>query len=48
VSLRLHTCAHAEELDLIAVSIQFEYDPDELITKITTQLVHESNRKTYV
>jgi len=33
---------------LIAVSIQFEYDPDELATKITTQLVHKSNSKTYV
>ena len=34
--------------DLIAGSIQFEYDPDELATKITTQLVHKSNSKTYV
>ena len=31
--------------NLIAVSIQFEYDPDELATKITTQLVHKSNSK---
>jgi len=29
--------------DLIAVSIQFEYDPDDLATKITKQLVHKSN-----
>ena len=34
--------------NLIAVSIQFEYDPDELAMKITTQLVHRSNSKTYV
>ena len=34
--------------DFIAVSIQFEYDPDDLATKITTQLVHKSNSKTYV
>jgi len=34
--------------DLIAMSIQFEYDPDDLATKITTQLVHKSNGKTYV
>jgi len=34
--------------DLIAGSIQFEYDPDELATKITTQLVHKSNSQTYV
>ena len=34
--------------NLIAVSIQFEYDPDDLATKITTQLVHRSNSKTYV
>ena len=34
--------------DFIAVSIQFKYDPDELATKITTQLVHTSNSKTYV
>ena len=33
---------------LIAGSIRFEYDPDELATKITTQLVHKSNSKTYV
>ena len=26
--------------NFIAVSIQFEYDPDELATKIATQLVH--------
>jgi len=36
------------ERDLIAVNIQFEYDPDDLATKITTQLVHKSNSKTYV
>jgi len=30
-------------LNLIAVSNQFEYDPDELATKITTQLVHKNN-----
>jgi len=35
-------------LDLIAVSIQFEYDPDDLATKNTTQLVHKSNSKTHV
>ena len=34
--------------DLIAVSVQFEYDPDEQATKITTQSVHKSNSKTYV
>ena len=34
--------------DLIPVSIQFEYDPDELATKVTTQLVHKSNSKTCV
>ena len=34
--------------DLIAGSIQFEYDPDELATKITTQLAHKSISKTYV
>ena len=33
---------------LIAGSIQFEYDPDELATKIATRLVHKSNSKTYV
>jgi len=27
--------------DFIAVSIQFEYDPDDLAIKITTQLVHK-------
>jgi hypothetical protein len=32
-------------VDFIAVSIQFEYDPDELATRITTQLVHKSNSK---
>ena len=31
-----------------AVSIQFEYDPDQLATKTTTQLDHTSNSKTYV
>ena len=36
------------EANLIAVSIQFEYDPDELATKITTRLVHKSNSKIYV
>ena len=34
--------------DLIAGSIPFDYDPDNLATKITTQLVHESNSKTRV
>ena len=34
--------------DLFAASIQFEYDPDDLATKITTQLVHKINSKTYV
>ena len=34
--------------DFIAMGIQLEYDPDELATKITTQLVQESNSKTYV
>jgi len=34
--------------DLIAVSIQYEYDPDDLATKNTTQLVHKSNSKTCV
>ena len=33
------------EANLIAVSIHFEYDPDELATKITTQLVHKRNSK---
>ena len=42
--------SHAEprSVDRDAGSIQFEYDPDELATKITTQLVHKSNSKTYV
>jgi len=35
-------------MNLIAVSIQFEYDPVDLATKITNQLVHKSNSKTYV
>ena len=43
-----HTMQRAWEHNLIAGSIQFEYDPDELATKITTQLVHKSNSKTYV
>ena len=34
--------------NLIPGSIQIEYDPDELATKITTHLVHKSNSKTYV
>jgi hypothetical protein len=34
--------------NFIAASIQFECDPDELATKIGTQLVHESKSKTYV
>ena len=34
--------------DLIVVRIQFEYDPDELATKITTQFVHKRNSKTHV
>ena len=34
--------------NLIAASIQFQYDPDELATNITTQLVHKSNSETYV
>jgi len=34
--------------EFIAVSIQFEYDPDDLATKVSTQLVHKSNSKTYV
>jgi len=34
--------------NFIAVSIQFEYDPDELATEITTQLVHKSESQTYV
>jgi hypothetical protein len=37
-----------QEWDFIAASIQFEYDPDELATKITAQLVHNNNSKTYV
>ena len=32
--------------DLIAGSIQFEYDPDELAAKITTHLVHISYQNT--
>jgi len=35
-------------LNLIAGRIQFEYDPDELATKTTSQSVHKSNSKTYV
>jgi hypothetical protein len=33
--------------NLITGSIQFKCDPDDLATKITTQLVHKSNCKTY-
>ena len=33
--------------NFIAASIQFEYDPDELATNTTTQLVHASYSKTY-
>jgi len=38
----------ARRTDLMLGSIQFEYDPDELATKTTAQLVHKSNSKTYV
>jgi hypothetical protein len=34
--------------DLIPASIQFEYDSADLATKITTEMVHKSNSKTYV
>jgi hypothetical protein len=34
--------------DFNAVRIQSEYDPDDLATKITTQLVHKSISKTYL
>ena len=34
--------------DFIAVSLQFEYGPDGLTTKVTAQLVHKSNGKTFV
>ena len=34
--------------DFIPASIQYEYDPDDLATKITTQMVHKSSSKTYV
>ena len=33
--------------DLIEVSIPFEYDPDELATRIATQLVDKGKSKTY-
>jgi len=32
----------------LAVNIRFEYDLDELATKITTELVHTRNSETYV
>ena len=38
----------ADASDLISASIQFEYDPDQLATKITTQLIHKSNSETFV
>jgi len=34
--------------EFIAESIQFGYDPDDLATKIATQLVHKRNSKTCV
>ena len=34
--------------NLIPGSVQFEYDPDDLTPKITTQMVHKSNIKTCV
>ena len=37
-----------EVYDFIPASIQFQYDPEDLATKITTQMVHQSNSKTYV
>jgi hypothetical protein len=38
----------ARSPDLVAVSLQFEYDPGELATTITAQLVHKSISNTYV
>jgi hypothetical protein len=47
VVLRIH-CHSAVSHNLIPASIQFEYDPGDLATKVTTRMVHKSNSKTYV
>jgi hypothetical protein len=48
VTLALSIPHPHRQWDLIAMSIQLEYDPDELATKITSHLVHGSNSKSYV
>jgi len=34
--------------NFIPASVQIEYDPDDLATKKSTQMVHKSDSKTYV